>query len=175
MLVFAPAFLEWPIEMMRIMQRERPDIEIIGLATTKRVYEQLCSISELNFITLEHLEEEEYKWLDRATTRSQLKAYEERFEDFFIQRLVIADRNLGAGYLFGSGSIHTELYRLTRDKVILDRYIVNMLDYITGLYEQYKPDLFLSYAVAGSITLALGEIASDYGCKFFTAILYEDR
>lgn len=149
------------------LQKDHEGAEIIALASTRRVYDDLKADASCDFYLLECLEDRELEWLEKEHDPIKLKAHEERFGSDLVNGFLIADRQVGASYVQGARNIQTELYHRTRDDDKLRAYITHMIDYCDDLIKIHQADSAFLYAIAGAYSCALGDIFQHEGLKAY--------
>ena len=165
-LLLAPAFLEWPLAIARRFAEIEPDSAFGGLVTGhKRIYQTVLR-SDVRFSPLDRLDPLERNWLDTPADPQSLRQYEKLFGTGALRRMVIADRQIGSGYVTGGPVAPSTLVRLTRDPEMLQRYVVGVLDHSFGSLEHFKPDAVFCYTVAGAPAYALGLACSALSIPF---------
>lgn len=166
-LVFAPSFFAWAKEIARVLKKE--GAAVAAICTTAQVCERLKADKSLSFERIDDLEALEAAWISAAP--ESLRRHEKDWGTDMLRRLVIADRQIGGGYVTGGPLPDSALTRMVRaDPGTVPRYVAGLMDYVTGLYETLRPDAVLFYAVAGAPALALAEAAPRYGTRFYSFV-----
>jgi hypothetical protein len=166
--VCAPIFMYWPVEMTKLMAKKSPIISGGFIGGPKKYYEIL--LKEWGGIAdnVVYTHEIEVEWVRNPFKQEDLVFFQSLLGDKILNELIIADRHVGNGLLFG-GSISNSnfLAELKSDKNSYLNYTVNMLRYLYDFLQKNKPDLFYSYAVAGAFTLGLAELCSKLNIPFY--------
>lgn len=108
-----------------------------------------------------HLDSLERQWIAMPARPGARARYEAMLGADIFQRLVIADRHLGRGYISGGETAQSPLSQLVRDPETLERYLVGLLDYVFETLGAAKPDLVFCHTVADAPALALA-LAAQY-------------
>lgn len=166
-LLFAPAFLEWPLEIAREMARRFPGAETGGLATGHRqIAERVAAARDIKIAPFAYIDDLEREWLATPVAPGELDRYEAMFGAGKLRRLVIADRQIGRGYVSGGTLAETELMSLARDPENIERYVAGILRYFLKTFEDFRPDVVFCYAVAGAQAFALSMVCEHLGIPF---------
>lgn len=166
-IVFAPKFLQWPLAVLRRIEEEVPGSRFAGLVTGERSIFDAVSENEIPQIEPLHwLNDLEEEWLSRPLDDERLAEIESILGTEALSRAVIADRQLGQGYVSGATTITTVITKLARDPDNIRRYVVGQIDYILCQLKKFQADLVFCYGVAGSFAVSLAEVCQYYGIKF---------
>lgn len=161
-ILVAPAFLEWPIAIMRELRRQHGQISFCGLATGQaRVFHRVQDEPDLEVAPFHRLDDLERRWLSQPADLEQLAGYEARLGRAALRRILVADRHLGQGYVSGGRVLRSRLSELAKDPEMIRRYLGGLLDHVSQTLEEQRPDLILCYAVAGAPAMALALVAED--------------
>jgi hypothetical protein len=166
-LLFAPAFLEWPLEIARELERRFPGARIAGLATGNRqIADRVRRAGDVRVEPLDYLDDLERQWLATPVSGEEIAGYEKDFGVEDLRRLVISDRQVGRGYISGGDLAETELMRLSRDPENIERYVAGMLRHLLATFEAFRPDVVFCYAVAGAPAFALAMVCRHLAIPF---------
>lgn len=149
------------------IKKDYEGAEVVALATTRRVYNDLKLDPDCDFYMLDCLEDREIEWLEREYDPQRLQAQIERFGADMVNGFLIADRQVGASYVQGARNIQTKLFHETRDDKKLRAYITHMIDYCDDLITTHKADSVFLYAIAGAYSCALGDIFQKAGLSAY--------
>lgn len=141
--------------------------DVIALATTRKVYDDLKNDPNCNFYYIDCMELREREWLAQDYDPDKLKEYEKKLGSDLINRIVVADRQVGAGYVSGARNIQTGLYHQTRDHDKLRGYTTALIGYCLDLIETHKADSAIFYAIAGAYSCAIAEIFQQQGLQAY--------
>lgn len=165
--LFSPAFLEWPLAICRTLQAAEPGARFCGLVTgPQRVFERVAAADDLAVEPLARLDDLERTWIVTPVPAGVREAYEAKLGADVFQRLTIADRHLGRGYISGGETPPSPLSKLAEDPEILERYLVGLLDYAFKHLGEAQPDLVFCHTVAAAPALALALAARHLGIPF---------
>ncbi len=165
--LFAPAFLEWPLAIARELQQRRPGSTIGGMATgNRRVADRVAAAKDVAISPFAYLDDLEREWLATPVAPGEMERFEAMFGAGMLRRLVIADRQVGRGYISGGVLAETELMRLMRDPENIERYVAGILRYLLETFESFRPDVVFCYAVAGAQAFALSLVCEHFGIPF---------
>jgi capsular polysaccharide biosynthesis protein len=166
--VFAPMFYELPLAIAREFKKQVPSSSFCGLSTGSReVFDGVCAAHDLNISPFDWLDDLERQWIKTDATQKKLEEYEEVLGVDTIKRLVIADRQIGTGYVTGIIKRETSIIKLTCDHDKLRNYVVGLLDYLFDRLSSEKPDFVFCYTVAGAPAFALSVVCQNLGIPFF--------
>lgn len=165
--LFAPAFREWPIAMARELRRRDDGAEFCGLVTgPRRVFQRVAGTEEPRIVPLDRLDDLERRWLAEPAAPARLAHYEALLGSEALHRIVIADRELGHGFVSGGLWHRTLLIEQASDPEMVRRYVLGLLDYVFERLAAERPDLVFCYAVAGAPAMALAMVARHLGIAF---------
>ncbi|MCK5544182.1 MAG: hypothetical protein KAI35_03130, partial [Desulfobulbaceae bacterium] len=164
--LFAPRFLEWPLAIARRLS-ETENISIMGLVTgTRDVFERVSASSDPVISPLNFLDDLERQWLSTPFDEKRARRHEKRLGPGISGRIITADRQVGIGLVGGGVIPETSLIKITEDFEMIRRYVGGLLGYLFDILESNKPDLVLCYGVAGSVALALSQVAGCLNIPF---------
>lgn len=110
----------------------------------------------------------EENWIKSSYKQEDLKFFQELLGNQVLNEIIIADRHVGNGFLFGGAISNSRfLTELKSDKDSHLNYVINMLRYLYDFLQDNKPDMFYSYAVAGAFTLGLAELCHQLNIPFY--------
>ena len=108
-----------------------------------------------------HIDALEREWLNRPYDPSRLSEYESRLGSDALNRIIIADRGIGKGYITGGVMPECPLAEATREQKIRLRYLVGLLEFFFQNFEKRKPDYAFTVGIAGAVALTLACV-----CKY---------
>ncbi|MEQ8356273.1 MAG: hypothetical protein RH942_12095 [Kiloniellaceae bacterium] len=155
-MLFAPAFLDWPVAIAQRIMEIEPGTKVGGFATGQLHTWEKLQRSNLPLNPIDRLDDLERVWLATPVDPQEYRHYEELLGIEALRRLVIADRQIGRGYVTGGRLPPTPLMRAARNPELLQRYVVGILSYFFAKLEDFRPDVVFCYTVAGSQAYALG-------------------
>ncbi len=168
--VCAPVFLYWPVAISKKLQEIHPKESLLfggfigGPVKYHEILKQEWGSSADQVIYTHDLEE---LWLNTPYSKEKLDHFISLFGHKALNELIIADRQVGYGYLSGGGISEAKiLKKIKESKESHLNYIVGMLDYLENFFEQNRPNVLYSYAVAGAFTLAIGLFADKLNFTF---------
>lgn len=165
--LFAPAFHEWPIAIARELRRRDSRAECCGLVTgPRRVYERIAGAEDARIAPLDRLDDLERRWLAASAEPARLDHYETLLGAEAVRRIIIADRELGYGFVSGGLWHRTLLIERAAAPEMVRRYLLGLLDYVFERLSSERPDLVFCYAVAGAPAMALAIVARHLGIPF---------
>lgn len=161
---FAPAVMPVSKAFAKEMKARDPDNEIIGIASTRLIVEQLRNSTDVTLDRIICLEDEERSWLEASVDPVPvLKRFEEKLGIKTLRNFIVADRHLGAGYVTGAEPIDSELYRKTRSSDGVNTYLAGMMEFFDRFLEDEKPDAYFAYVIASGPMLCLATLCQDRG------------
>jgi hypothetical protein len=167
--IFAPAFVRWPLAIAREFARQDPSFRGCGIATGPRaVFDEVAACMAPKITPLSRIDDLARQWLATPVDNRRLSEFERRLGTAAIRRIMIADRQVGVGYIQGAKTPRTSLTeRVTVDNIDAPRrYLCGLLSYVFGVLEKERPDAVFCYGVAGSTALALAEVSRVLGVRF---------
>lgn len=167
-MIFAPAFFEWPKAICQALVKENPKIEIIALATTSRIRDQVQHLQDsgaCSFIGIECFEDEAEKWLAAGYNEMHLKQLEDQYGSDLLNDILIADRHVGQGFITCADHVDSLLKLQTKDHDQKRAYIAGCAQFVSDLCNKYSPDAAYFYAVADADRIALISIMDAKGLK----------
>lgn len=166
-MLFAPAFLEWPLAIAAELKRRIPETQIFGLATgTRPVFERVRAADNIGGAPLHRLDDLEREWLATPCDDALLAEYEARLGTDTIRRVITSDRQLGFGLVSGGRIPETQLTRAMADPEMVRRYVFGLLRYAFEMLEEERPDFVFCYTVAGSPAFAIAAVSKYLGIPF---------
>lgn len=166
--IFAPKFLDWPLEIARILKERNPEVTVRALATTPYAYKYLGKVEDKPFSVLESFEAMERSWLTEPYDPAALTAFEEKLGADAVRRIVTADRNIGAGLISGAIPFDSEAARACRDDDRLRAYVAGLLRFTFRVFEEDRPDAIIMHAVAGALARSVAEVAAQFDVPVVT-------
>ncbi len=169
--VFAPIFLHWPVAFIKqLAETENLQIKSGGFIGGAKKYHDLL-IEEMkgfaeadDFIYTHDLEK---KWIFAPYKNEDLLFFQQLLGNKKLNEIVIADRHVGNGYLFGGGISNSPMLKqIETDKEAYLNYTINMLRFLYDFLKEKQPDFLYTYAVAGAFTLAIAELCEKLGIVF---------
>lgn len=169
--LLTPNFLVWPIGLSKHFAEHSPEFELAGIVSGERiVFER--ALHELSSIpaSLDWLDSLERRWSETTGYEDDLSEWSSALGDFAIKRMLIADRQLGAGFVLGGPVRPSWLVDRVQDDTqdFHRRYLANMLNYIQRRFSEERPDGVFVYAVAGALAVGLLEMSRAWGIPFLS-------
>lgn len=166
--VCAPIFMYWPVEITREMSKNGGIISGGFIGGPKKYYETLQKEWEGIADKVVYTHDIEVEWMRKPFREEDLKFFQELLGNQVLNEMIIADRHVGNGFLFGGAISNSRfLTELKSDKDSHLNYVINMLRYLYDFLQDNKPDMFYSYAVAGAFTLGLAELCGKLHIPFY--------
>jgi hypothetical protein len=167
LILFAPKFIEWPLAICKELQRRDGSTTFLGLVSgEKYIFDYVSNNKNAIISPLQWLDPLEKKWLRTPYDPKRLEEYEKKLGLGIIKRIVIADRQIGRGFVSGAYVPITRLVRIAQDYDKIRRYVLGLLDHLFGIMEDERPDIVFCYGVAGSIAYAMSRIAPLFNASF---------
>ena len=162
--LFAPRFTDWPLALIEEISARDPQARFSGLVTdTRQLLEQVKRRASCEFVFLDHLDTLERSWIETPVSEKAVQDLEARYDPVDLQRVVIGDRHVGAGYLSGADLPQTPLLRHCRTTQGVQQYLVGIFRWIEQRFgSDDRPDVALLYAIASS-----HQVAVALGCQKF--------
>ena len=166
-IVFAPRFYELPLAIARELKIKFPSMTFCGLTTgSKEIFDGVQSNDDLTITPINWIDDLERRWLSTETDHKKLVEYENILGASTIKRIIIADRQIGTGFVTGITKRKTPIIKITQDHDKLRNYVVGLLDYIFHILKSESPDFVFSYTVAGAPAYALSVVCQHLGIPF---------
>jgi hypothetical protein len=166
-IVFAPRFYELPLAIARELSKELPFVIFSGLSTGSReIFDGVTSSKDPVISPVDWIDDLERKWISTEAESGKLEEYENILGADTIKRIIIADRQIGSGFVSGVFINETPLIRQMRENDKLRNYIVGLLDYLFNRLKMESPDLVFCYTVAGATAYALSVVCQHMGIPF---------
>lgn len=159
---FSSVFHKWPLKLVQHMQKTEPDLQVIALTNDNRVYDDLTALEGFPFKAIWNLNALEKEWMSQPFEMAQLRAVEEKIGADIPLRTLIADKNLGKGWIEGAILYDTALSALLKDHQKQRQYFAGLYSFLLNLYEEHKPSLSLVYAVAGGLTYSIAAVSRHF-------------
>jgi hypothetical protein len=163
---FAENFCAWPIALLGHMQKQRPDLEIIGFAVDQDIYNKVAAAKNLNVIKLYNLDALEKEWISGKASADDIAAIEKIYGAETIVKTIVADKNLASGWIDGAILYDTPLTTKARNAENLKAYIHGFYRFLEKFYREYQPDLTFLYTIASGATYAIAAASQHHGCPF---------
>lgn len=164
--LFAPAFLEWPLALAREFQSRFDGSSFAGLATGFRSTADRVNQADVRVEPLDYLDDLEREWLATESTAEDVSYFEGLFGAEAIRRLIIADRQIGRGYVSGGEIAQTGLMTAVEDPQLLQNYVIGILKYALNRLQKQQPDIVVCHVVAGAQAFALALVCEHLGILF---------
>ena len=156
LILFAPRFQDWPIELVRSASYKIPDFSFVALVTGgKPTADKVTALTLGLSATIYNLDELEREWISHEPSESERKTVTEYWSGLDLKRIIIGDRNIGHRYVKGGIHPQTALSKACRDDEILERYVNNLCAWVHRCAMQDQFDSVVCYAVAGAPAIAL--------------------
>lgn len=167
-IVFAHAYLDWGYALVEEALKIDPSLELVALSATNRIYDKVQKHFDgrLPFTNFD-IEALEKDWIERPCNIEKLKYYEDLLGPGQLNKIIIADRHIGQGYVHDSDKIDSLLSRKMAEPDAIKNYIGNSLAFFDSLFPEGSKSACFIYCVAGSYAFALGEIAKKRGAEFY--------
>ena len=164
---FLPDFLDWPLEVMKRFSAKHQAWTFSGIVTAPaRDLEYLKHQRDPQVAPLYFIDELQLEWLRTPYTSASVQKYESMLGRQTLNRILIADRNVGKGFVTNAEMPETPLMRSTATHDAQMRYVVGLLTFLSEMFETNRPDFVFAPGVAGALALALGEMCHHYGVPF---------
>lgn len=164
----SPNFYRFAPHILRQVSQSVPEMSFSAMVQGGGpVYESFVArTSGLNAMEIANFNELERKWLDSPGDLERLREYEKRLGGNAVNRIIVADRFVGWRYVTGGEIPKAPLATYCEDDVVRAGYVCGLLDYLFEVFETNKPDVVLTYAVAGAFTMALSLVAKHFGVEY---------
>ena len=167
-MIFAPTYYELPKAIVKELHKLSADVEVIALATTRHVYDRFLNDKEIidkEYLVSDCIEDRMKEWIAADYNPELLEKYEQILGTDIINNILIADRQVGQGFVTCADPVETSLTLSIKDHNKKRAYITGCLDYFMNLVDAHKVDAALFYAIADANMAALAEILKLKGKK----------
>lgn len=165
LVLFAPRFLRWPLAALRSLGQELPDLRVQGIVTggagTLRGVKESGLVDEVIDVVAQ-----EHKWLAAEGAERDIEQWEEKLQPGALSRILLSDRHL-CRWTVGAVIPTTPLSRASRDRRLVNRYLVGLLRAVDDLVKRQGVNAMFAYVVAGAPAMAMAELANMRGLPFF--------
>jgi hypothetical protein len=169
--VFAPLFLEWPIQIAARFHQVEPEFRVSGIATGQKAIHQRAVMALAGIEhSIDWLDPLEREWASTPDHSSILDDHVRRLGDHAVKRILLSDRYLAAGFVTGGTAPSAWLADQSRGHN-LDfhrRYLAGLLTYCFERLENERPSMVFVYALADAPRVALSEVAHHLGIPFYS-------
>ena len=83
-----------------------------------------------------------------------------------LNRLAVASRQIGYGWVTGATIAKTPLMRMSRDTEVIRRYVLGLLNFLFRIFEERRPDLVFCYVVAEAPAYGMSKVSEHFGVPF---------
>lgn len=163
----SPIFKEWADGILEELKNHDYEVSSLGfLGGTKSYFE---SSNKLNFdLGLIYNHDLELEWLTKKPALYEIERYKSLLGDKVIKEIIIADRQLGIGYVSGGLIANSKFSKLINAKNHESQlnYVINLLVYLDNIIKNKEINVFFTYSVAGAFSLACYHICILNKVKF---------
>lgn len=163
---FAENFCAWPIALLRHMQKQCPDLEVIGFAVDESIHKKVSFARDVNILKLFNLDTLEKEWISGQVNEQDILNIEKIYGAETIIKTITADKNLASGWIDGAILYDTPLTSKARDPERLKAYIHGFYSFLGKIYTEHKPDLTFLYTIASGATYAIAAASERHNCPF---------
>ena len=157
-------FCDWPLAVIEEIKKLAPAASFSGMVNAPPdIVDRVKSWHSPPIDPLFDIDKLERQWLARPFEPGRLSTYERRLGPDGINRIIIADRMVGDGFVTGGVIAESPLTRICRDHEMRMRYIVGLLDFVFDALKQTKPDYVFAIGVAGAVALSLATACEHLG------------
>jgi hypothetical protein len=168
LLNISPNFYRFSPLIMRRLSALQPETRISALAHGGKT---ICDgfkerLAGLNVEDVHNCSDLEESWLKKPYQSGALRKYEKILGANAVNRIVLADRLVGYGYIRGGKVAQTPLSHHCATDEMRHRYLSGLLDFLFNWFKKNPPDVILTYGVAGTFTLAVSLLAEHFNIEF---------
>lgn len=161
----AGTLFDFNLRVAKTLRQENPDVKLSAFVCGRRhLLDEIKSLDKTpdQFNRYDWLNQMIDQWIATPYDSAKLEHYRTLFGDDLLRRLIVADRELGNGYVCGGIVENTKLIQLCETHSGAQwNYVVGLLNYCFDLLSEQKPDIVFTYVIAGADAMAL-KIVSDY-------------
>ncbi|HEX6037059.1 hypothetical protein, partial [Longimicrobium sp.] len=161
--LLSPMFREWPRAMAREIHALEPGSSFPALVVgSRRIVARVQAWSDPGFSPLYDVDELERQWLATPSDPARLRELERRLVPGALNRILVSDRTVGAGFVSGARLASSGLLRGARSSPVEvpRRYVQGLVDFTWRTLEEHRPDVVFCYTVAGAHAMALAEVCA---------------
>ncbi len=167
LLLISPMFHEWPLAISRKLAERDSSAEFMGLVAGKeRVSRRVESQKKPRIFPVYRLYKLEREWLETPYKFDELEKYEKIFGADMLNRIVIASRQIGYGWVTGAKMARTPIMKMSKDTELIRRYVVGLFKFYFRMFQEQKPDLVFCYVVAEAPAYCLSKVSEYFGVPF---------
>lgn len=165
--LFRPHFLEWPLAMAREYHRRSASFSCTGIVRgKKRFYEAVVSHREPRVQPVYELARLERDWIETSYEKNRRKTLENRLGPQTLNRVVMAGRKLGWGWIDDCVEAETGSMKRSGQSEFVRRYVVGMLCFLFEYFERESPDVVFADDVGPVEAFASAQVAQALGIAF---------
>ena len=165
--LFSPMFHEWPLAIAKRLSEGQSSTEFMGLVAGKeRVCRRVEGHQNPPITPLYRLYTLEKEWLETPFSKNELSKFEQILGHDVLNRIAVASRQIGYGWVTGGTIAKTPLMRLSRDTDAIRRYVVGLLNFLFRVFDERRPDLVFCYVVAEAPAYGLAKVCEHFGVPF---------
>ncbi len=160
---FSPTFYNWPLKLIELMRDKCPSLQVIALTNDNEVYKKLNALGHGALKEIYNFNELEKQWVSGTFDESRLHALEKELGSDLLLKTLIADKNLGKGWIGSAVLYDTRLSAMLKDHHKQREYIAGLYSFLVMLYKKHSPRLGFVYAVAGGLSYSVAAISRHFG------------
>ena len=164
---FLPDFRDWPLAVTQGLHKRSPNWTFCGIVSgfpRDHTYVECSTAPQIR--PLYFMDRYQRDWLARPVEPNDIAKYERILGSQALNRILIADRNVGRGFISGVFMPETPLMRLTSSHDGRMRYIVGLLDFLFEIFERERLDFVFAPGVAGALAMALATVSLHFKINF---------
>lgn len=160
---FSPAFYSWPLKLIEHMQADCPNLQVIALTNDNRVYRKLSALTGCPLKEIHNFNDLEKSWVNGPFEETRLSLIEKELGGDLLLKTLIADKNLGKGWIGSAVLYDTPLSTMLKDYRKRRQYITGLYEFLISLHKRHEPNLSFVYAVAGGLSYGVAAISRHFG------------
>jgi len=130
--------------------------------------EKLASQTDLNFVSVKNLDDLENAWLEQGDCFNRLSRLEKRFGSKPLNEILIADRRIGNGYIYGGELPPTPLIKMSEDSELVRRILAGSVETVADTIDNFKPEAVVTLGIASCITHSFAAVCAHKNIPFLT-------
>lgn len=145
------------------MRASYPDLQVIALTNDNQVYKKLNALEHGSFKEIYNFNDLEKQWVSGVFDESRLPVLEKELGCDLLLKTLIADKNLGKGWIGSAVLYDTKLSAMLKNHHKQRQYITGLYDFLVSLHKEHAPRLSFVYAVAGGLSYSVAAISRHFG------------
>lgn len=159
--------VRWMCQVVQELDKRLGNATIAGLVQGGAPITQLVAgLKSKKIDPIIDIDKLEAQWLATPCDYNKLERCEADLIPGALRRIIIADREMGVGYLSTGLNERTTLTKVARDHEMVRRYAFGLVEFLMRTFEEVGPDLVFTVGVSHAVPMAMAEVAEAMGIPF---------